>query len=150
MRAVLQRVTSASVAVQGATIASIGAGLLVLVANEEADASEDVEWLAGRIVNLAVFPDDAGALRRSVAEMGGEILLVSQFTLFASTKKGRRPSWHRAAKPEVAKPLYESLARCLGGLMGRPIRTGRFGATMEVTLVNSGPVTLMMDSKVRE
>src|SRR6266480_1882846 len=103
MRAVLQRVTSASVAVHGETIASIGPGLLVLVANEEADASEDVEWLAGRIVNLALFPDDTGALRRSVAEMGGEILLVSQFTLFASTKKGRRPSWHRAAKPEAAK-----------------------------------------------
>jgi D-aminoacyl-tRNA deacylase len=150
MRAVLQRVTSASVTTLGETIATIGPGLLVLVASEESDVSEDVDWLAGKIANVAVFADETGAWRRSVAEIGGEILLVSQFTLFASTKKGRRPSWHRAAKPEVARPLYDSLARGLGGLLGRPIRTGRFGAPMKVTLINDGPVTLIIDSRARE
>lgn len=150
MRAVIQRVTSASVTVDGATVGAIGRGLLLLVGKEEADASEDVEWLAGKIVNLRVFADEAGTMSRSVLDISGDILLVSQFTLFASTKKGTRPSWHRAAKPDVAVPLYEALVRRLGELHGRPIQTGRFGAMMQVALVNDGPVTLILDSKARE
>lgn len=150
MRAVIQRVSSASVTVEGDTVGAIGRGLLVLVGKEDADSAEDIEWLAGKIVNLRIFADDAGAMSRSVLDAGGEILLVSQFTLFASTKKGTRPSWHRAAKPEVAVPLYEAMKRRLGELLGRPIQTGRFGAMMQVALVNDGPVTLLLDSKSRE
>jgi D-tyrosyl-tRNA(Tyr) deacylase len=150
MRAVIQRVISASVTVEGETVGAIGRGLLVLVGKEEADAAEDVEWLAGKIVNLRIFADEAGVMNRSVIEIAGDILLVSQFTLFASTKKGTRPSWHRAAKPDIAVPLYEAMVRRLGELLGRPIRTGRFGAMMQVALVNDGPVTLIIDSKARE
>ena len=150
MRAVIQRVLSASVTVEGETLGAIGRGLLVLVGKEEADTAADLEWLAQKIVNLRIFADETGAMSRSVVEVSGGILLVSQFTLFASTKKGTRPSWHRAAKPEVAIPLYEAMIRRLGELLGRPIQTGRFGAMMQVALVNDGPVTLILDSEARE
>ncbi|MGB8170047.1 MAG: D-aminoacyl-tRNA deacylase [Chthoniobacteraceae bacterium] len=150
MRAVIQRVLSASVTNEGETIGAIGRGLLVLIAKEESDAAPDLEWLAQKIVNLRIFADDKGPMTRSVIEAGGDILLVSQFTLFASTKKGTRPSWHRAAKPDVAIPLYEAMVHRLGELLGRPIQTGRFGAMMQVALVNDGPATLIIDSKARE
>src|SRR5436190_838172 len=140
MRAVIQRVTSASVTIEGETVGTIGYGLLVLVGKVDADAADDIDWLAGKIVNLRIFTDEAGVMNRSVIDIGGEILLVSQFTLFASTKKGTRPSWHRAAKPELAIPLYEAMTRKLSDLLGRPIQTGRFGAMMQVALVNDGPV----------
>jgi D-tyrosyl-tRNA(Tyr) deacylase len=150
MRAVIQRVTSASVTIESEVVGEIGIGLLVLIGKEEADSAEDIEWLAQKIVNLRIFADEAGIMNRSVLDVGGGILLVSQFTLFASTKKGTRPSWHRAAKPDVAVPLYEAMIRRLGELLGRPIETGRFGAMMQVALVNDGPVTLIIDSKARE
>lgn len=150
MRAVIQRVLSASVTVAGETIGAIDRGLLVLIGKEEADAAADIEWLAQKIVHLRIFADASGVMNRSVLEAGGGILLVSQFTLFASTKKGTRPSWHRAARPDIAIPLYEAMILRLGELLGRPVQTGRFGAMMEVALVNDGPVTLVIDSKARE
>ncbi len=150
MRAVIQRVTSASVTVEGETVGQIGRGLLVLVGKEEADAAEDIEWLAGKIVGLRLFGDNGGAWARNVMEIGGEVLVVSQFTLHASTKKGTKPSWHRAAKPDIAIPLYEALLAKLAELMGQPPQTGRFGAMMQVALVNDGPVTILIDTKVRE
>ncbi|HEV7405504.1 MAG TPA: D-aminoacyl-tRNA deacylase [Chthoniobacteraceae bacterium] len=150
MRAVLQRVSSASVSIDLERVGEIGAGLVVLVGVEEADGPEDVEWLAGRIAALHLFPDGEAAWARSVSELGGEILLVSQFTLHASTKKGTKPSWHRAAKPDAAARLYEALKTRLETLLAKPIATGRFGAMMKVELVNDGPVTLIVDSKNRE
>ena len=150
MRAVIQRVTSASVTVEGEIVGAIERGILVLVGKEDADTANDIDWLAAKIVGLRIFADEAGTMHRSVQDIGGDILLVSQFTLFASTKKGTRPSWHRAARPEVAIPLYDTMTRRLGELMGRPIQTGRFGAMMQVSLVNDGPVTLIIDTKLRE
>ena len=150
MRAVIQRVTSAEVSVEGEIVGSIDCGLLVLVGKEDADTVEDIDWLASKIVGLRIFADEAGTMNRSVQDIGGDILLVSQFTLFASTKKGTRPSWHRAARPGIAIPLYEAMTRKLGALLGRPIQTGRFGAMMQVNLVNDGPVTLIIDTKIRE
>lgn len=150
MRAVLQRVRQASVAIAGPVRGQIGRGLLVLVAVEESDTAEDIEWLAGKIVRLRIFPDDAGLMNRSVQDIGGEILVISQFTLFASTKKGNRPSYLRSAKPEVAVPLYEQFKSRLAQDLGRPVATGEFGADMQVSLVNDGPVTLIIDSKNRE
>ena len=150
MRAVIQRVSSASVSVEREVVGSIGVGLVVLLGVESADTPDDLEWLAGKIVNLRLFEDDSGAMARSVLEIEGGLLLVSQFTLFASTKKGTKPSWHRAAKPEAAIPLYEAMVAQLTALLGRPVATGRFGAMMEVALVNDGPVTLLLDTKSRE
>lgn len=150
MRAVIQRVSSASVEVEGERVGAIGRGLLVLVGKEDADTAEDIEWLAGKIVALRLFADDDGPWARNVMEIGGEVLVVSQFTLHASTKKGTKPSWHRAAKPDVAIPLYESLLAKLAELMGRPPQAGRFGAMMQVALVNDGPVTILIDTKTRE
>lgn len=150
MRAVIQRVSSASVTIAGAVKSSINAGLLVLVAVEEADTSEDIEWLAGKIIRLRIFSDDAGLMNRSVQEVSGEILIVSQFTLFASTKKGNRPSYIRSAKPEIAIPLYEQFVAKLAAELGKPVHTGEFGADMQVALVNDGPVTIQMDTKMRE
>ena len=150
MRAVIQRVSTATVTIAGQTTAAIQTGLLVLLGIEDADAAGDIEWLAGKIVRLRIFPDDAGVMNRSVQEAGGDILLVSQFTLFASTKKGNRPSYIRAARPEIAVPLYEDCERILAAELGRPIRTGQFGADMQVALVNDGPVTILIDSKDRE
>lgn len=150
MRAVLQRVREASVAIAGQVRGQIGSGLLVLVAVEEADTAEDIEWLSGKIVRLRIFPDDEGLMNRSVQEIGGEILLISQFTLFASTKKGNRPSYLRSAKPELAIPLYEQFKSRLTQDLGKLIATGEFGADMQVSLINDGPVTIQMDSKNRE
>jgi D-tyrosyl-tRNA(Tyr) deacylase len=150
MRAVIQRVSSASVTIENEVAGAIESGLVVLLGVEEADTTEDIEWLAGKIANLRMFADEAGAMSRSVLESGGNVLLISQFTLFASTKKGTKPSWHRAAKPDVAVPLYEAMIVRLNAILGRPIATGRFGAMMQVSLVNDGPVTLLLDTKARE
>ena len=150
MRAVVQRVLSANVTIAGAVTAHIAHGLLVLVAVEEADVMEDIEWLASKLVRLRIFNDEQGVMNRSVQEMAGEILVVSQFTLFASTKKGNRPSYLRSAKPGIAIPLYEQFVARLAAELGRPICTGEFGADMKVALVNDGPVTIPMDTKARE
>jgi D-tyrosyl-tRNA(Tyr) deacylase len=150
MRAVVQRVSSASVTIASVVTAQIAQGLLVLVAVEEADTTEDLEWLAGKLVRLRIFNDEQGVMNRSVQEIIGEILVVSQFTLFASTKKGNRPSYIRSAKPEVAIPLYEQFVTRPAAELGRPIRTGEFGADMKVALVNDGPVTILFDTKARE
>jgi D-tyrosyl-tRNA(Tyr) deacylase len=150
VRAVLQRVSEASVRISGQVHASIGTGLLLLVAVEEADGAEDTEWLSGKVVRLRVFDDDAGVMNRSLQETGGDVLVISQFTLFASTKKGNRPSYSRAARPEVAVPLYEQFLTRLAADLGRGVKSGVFGADMKVSLTNDGPVTILMDSKNRE
>ncbi|MEK7781146.1 MAG: D-aminoacyl-tRNA deacylase [Verrucomicrobiota bacterium] len=150
MRAVIQRVSNASVSIAGQIKRRIGRGLLVLVAIEETDSAEDIEWLSGKIVRLRIFPDDAGLMNRSVQDIGGEILLISQFTLFASTKKGNRPSYLRSARPEIAIPLYEQFKARMAQDLGKSVATGEFGADMQVNLTNDGPVTISMDSKARE
>jgi D-tyrosyl-tRNA(Tyr) deacylase len=150
MRAVIQRVAEAKVSVDGVVKGAIQHGLAVLLAVEEADTAEDIEWLSGKIVRLRVFDDDNGVMNRSVQETGGGVLLVSQFTLFASTKKGNRPSYSRSAPPEIAVPLYEQFAGRLTQDLGKPIQTGEFGAHMLVSLTNDGPVTIIIDSKLRE
>lgn len=150
MRAVIQRISQASVAINSQTKAAIGTGLLVLVGVEEADTADDIEWLSGKIVRLRVFPDDQGVMNRSVPEAGGGLLVISQFTLFASTKKGNRPSYSRAARPEAAIPLYDAFVRRLAADLGKPVQTGEFGADMKVSLTNDGPVTIIIDSKIRE
>lgn len=150
MRTVIQRVSEASVTIGGRVRSAIGGGLLVLVAVEDADTPEDIEWLAGKLVRLRIFADAAGLMNRSVQDVGGDILVVSQFTLFASTKKGNRPSYLRSARPEVAIPRYEAFVARLAVELGRPVHTGEFGADMKVALVNDGPVTLTMDTKARE
>jgi D-tyrosyl-tRNA(Tyr) deacylase len=150
VRALLQRISSAAVIIDGIVTGSIGRGLLVLLGVEDADTIEDIDWLAPKIVGLRIFPGEANAWERSVQESDGGILLVSQFTLHASTKKGTKPSWHRAAKPDRAIPLYEAMIARLTILLGKPIATGQFGAHMEISLVNDGPVSLVIDSKARE
>lgn len=150
MRAVIQRVAQASVTIAGEAKAAIGCGLVVLVAVAEADTAEDIEWLSGKIVRLRVFDDEQGVMNRSALETNGEILAISQFTLFASTKKGNRPSYTRSARPETAIPLYEEFITRLAQDLGRPVQTGEFGADMQVNLTNNGPVTIIMDSKTRE
>jgi D-tyrosyl-tRNA(Tyr) deacylase len=150
MRAVIQRVSEAKVTIAGATKGAIEKGLLVLLAIEEADSSEDIEWLSGKIVRLRIFDDEGGVMNRSVQEIQGDILLVSQFTLFASTRKGNRPSYSRSARPEVAIPLYEKFIQRLQQDFGKPLQTGEFGAQMLVTLSNDGPVTIIIDSKLCE
>ncbi len=150
MRALIQRVTSASVTIAGTVHSSIGPGLLVLFGVEEADTAEDVAWLAGKIARLRIFSDSAGQMNLSLSETGGEPLVVSQFTLLASTKKGNRPSFVRAARPEQAVPLYESFCAALTAELARPVQTGVFAADMQIALVNDGPVTIWMDSKSRE
>lgn len=150
MRTLIQRVSSASVSIEGKIHSSIENGLLVFVGIEEADNSEDIEWLAQKITNLRIFPDGDGVMNVSVKDCGGEIIAVSQFTLHAATKKGNRPSYIKAAKPDVAIPLYESFVKVLEKELGKSIGTGVFGADMKVALVNDGPVTIWMDSKSRE
>jgi D-tyrosyl-tRNA(Tyr) deacylase len=150
MRAVIQRVSEARVSIGGAVKGAIQNGLAVLLAVEEADTAEDIEWLSGKVVRLRVFDDADGVMNRSVQEAQGGILLVSQFTLFASTKKGNRPSYSRAARPEIAVPLYERFMARLAQDFGKPIATGEFGAQMLVSLTNDGPVTIIIDSKARE
>jgi len=150
MRVVIQRVTKASVQIDGNTYGEIGDGLLVFAGFEDIDSVDDVEWLSGKIVNLRIFNDQNGIMNLSVKDTGGDILLVSQFTLHASTKKGNRPSYIRASKPEIAIPLYEKLIRQLTRDLGKEIRTGIFAADMKVDLSNDGPVTIYIDSKDRE
>jgi D-tyrosyl-tRNA(Tyr) deacylase len=150
MRAVIQRVSEARVTIGGAIKGAIGKGLLVLLAVEEADTPEDIEWLSGKIVRLRIFDDEAGVMNLSVQETRGEILLVSQFTLFASTRKGNRPSYSHSARPELAIPLYEKFIQRLQQDFGKTIQTGEFGAQMNVTLTNDGPVTIIIDSRNRE
>jgi len=150
MRAVMQRVKSASVTVEGESVAGIGRGLVILLGVEESASAGDIEWLAGKIAGLRLFADEAGAWNRSVSDAAGEVLVVSQFTLFASTKKGTKPSWHRAAKPEAAAPICEAFTRQLEMLLPGRVRAGRFGAMMDVALVNDGPVTLWIDTRQRE
>lgn len=150
MRAVVQRVSSASLTIDDHPHASIGPGLLILVGVEEADGPADLEWLSGKLVRLRVFPDAEGVMNRSLLEAGGELLVVSQFTLFASTRKGNRPSYARAARPEIAIPLYEAFVQRLAAELGRRVATGVFGAHMRITLTNDGPVTLVIDSQARE
>jgi len=150
MRIVIQRVSQASVTIDGQVKGAIGHGLLVLVGIETVDTTEDIEWLCGKIVRLRIFNDEQGVMNRSVQEVGGQILVISQFTLHASTKKGNRPSYCRAARPEIAIPLYEQFVARLSTELGRPVATGEFGADMKVSLINDGPVTIIMDSRARE
>ena len=150
MKAVIQRVTNAAVTIDGKVKSAIQQGLLVLLGIEDADGAEDITWLSGKIVNLRVFNDENGVMNRSVLDTGGDIILVSQFTLHASTKKGNRPSYLRASKPDIAIPLYEKMKAQLEADLGKPIGTGEFGADMKVSLLNDGPVTIIIDTKNRE
>jgi D-aminoacyl-tRNA deacylase len=150
MRAVIQRVSHASVTIEGLVSSAIGHGLLILIGIGDADTPEDIEWLCGKIVNLRIFNDDEGVMNRSIKDTGGDILLVSQFTLHASTKKGNRPSYIRASKPDIAIPLYEQTIKALSAHLGKPISTGKFGADMKVELLNDGPVTILIDTKNKE
>jgi D-tyrosyl-tRNA(Tyr) deacylase len=150
MRVLIQRVSHAGVTIDGQLRAAIRGGLLVLVGIEDADAPDDVVWLANKIVNLRIFNDEQGVMNCPVKESGGDILLISQFTLHASTRKGNRPSYIRASKPEQAIPLYRQMIDVLGRELGKPIFTGEFGADMKVELLNDGPVTIWIDSKNRE
>jgi D-tyrosyl-tRNA(Tyr) deacylase len=150
MRVVIQRVLEASVSISGAVTAAIGPGLLVLLGIGEEDGREDIDWLVRKITALRIFDDDAGVMNRSVVDVGGGILVVSQFTLMASTKKGNRPAYIRAARPEVAVPLYEQFCAVLSEALGKPVPTGTFGADMQVALVNDGPVTICIDTKNKE
>jgi len=147
MRTVMQRVQHASVAIDGAVRSEIGKGLLILVGFEDSDTDKEIVRMAKKIVNMRIFDDDKGVMNRSVLEIGGEILIVSQFTLYASTKKGNRPSYIRAAKPDIAIPLYESFCKEVEMQLGRDVKTGVFGADMKVYLLNDGPVTIIVDTK---
>ena len=147
MRTVIQRVQHASVAIDGAVRSEIGKGLLILVGFEDSDTDKEIVRMAKKIVNMRIFDDDKGVMNRSVLEIGGEILIVSQFTLYASTKKGNRPSYIRAAKPDIAIPLYELFCKEVEMQLGRDVKTGVFGADMKVYLLNDGPVTIIVDTK---
>lgn len=147
MIVVIQRASEASVKIEGEIKASIGEGLMILIGIEEADEEEDISWLAKKIVNLRIFPDENEVMNKSVLDVDGDILLISQFTLHASTKKGNRPSYIKAAKPDIAIPLYEKMIHTLENELGKTIGTGEFGADMKVSLINDGPVTIIIDSK---
>lgn len=149
MRVVLQRVSEASVTINKQVKSEIGTGVLVLVGIENADTQEDITWLCGKIAKLRIFNDDAGVMNRSLQDVGGDAIVVSQFTLHASTKKGNRPSYINAAKPDLAIPLYENFVRQLEQELGKKVGTGEFGADMKVSLLNDGPVTILIDSKNR-
>lgn len=150
MRAVIQRVSSASVTIDGEVVSAIDAGLLVLLGVEDGDGEEDVAWLAPKIAKMRIFPDDAGLMNVPLTGCDGGAIVVSQFTLHASTKKGNRPSFIRAARPEISEPLYEHFCEALGTELGKPIGKGRFAADMKVALVNDGPVTIVIDTRNRE
>lgn len=150
MRLVIQRVSHARVDIAGETVGSIGPGLMILVGVEQGDTAADALWLAKKAAGLRIFNDDEGVMNRSVVDCGGEVLAVSQFTLTASTKKGNRPSYIRAAGHELAVPLYEEFCRLMEELTGKPVARGRFGADMQVSLLNDGPVTIIMDSRLKE
>lgn len=150
MRVVIQRTRHASVSIGGQLKSAIGTGMLILVGIEEADGQEDIDWLCRKIVNLRIFDDENGVMNKSIQETSGEILVVSQFTLHASTKKGNRPSYIRAARPETAIPLYEQFCTELSTALGKAVGTGEFGADMQVELLNDGPVTICIDTKNKE
>ena len=150
MRAVIQRVLEASVEVEGRAVSRIGCGLLVLLGVEEGDTADDVAWLSGKVAKLRIFSDPEGEMNQSVTEAGGEIIVVSQFTLHASTKKGNRPSFLKSAAPTVSKPLYEQFCAALERETAKPVGRGIFGADMKVALINDGPVTILIDSRARE
>lgn len=150
MRTVIQRVSHASVSINGTIKSAIQKGLLVLVGIEETDTEDDIRWLCKKIVGLRIFDDEQGIMNRSILDIGGEILVISQFTLFASTKKGNRPSYIRAAKPDISVPLYEQFCTELSNTLGKNIGTGEFGADMKIELLNDGPVTICMDTKNKE
>lgn len=150
MRAVIQRVTTASCKIDDQITGSIDLGFLVLLGIEDADSQEDLEWLAGKIVNMRIFGDQAGLMNKALADVNGNILLISQFTLFAETKKGNRPGFTKAARPDKAIPLYEAMIKQLSALLNKPIQTGVFGADMKISLVNDGPVTIVIDTQNKE
>jgi len=150
MKAVIQRVTKASVTIEGKINGQIGNGLLVLIGIEDADKDEDIEWLSSKIINLRIFNDEKGVMNIPVKDIAGEILLISQFTLHGSTKKGNRPSYIKASKPDIAIPIYEKMIRQLSIDLGKEIQTGIFGADMKVELLNDGPVTIVIDTKNKE
>ena len=150
MRILVQRVTKASVTIDNNIKSKIGKGILIFVGIEEADNKEDIEWLANKVVNLRIFDDEDGVMNKSAIEVNAEILVVSQFTLHASTKKGNRPSYIKAAKPDISIPLYEEFCNVLSSKIEKPVQTGEFGADMKVELINDGPVTIWIDSKVKE
>ena len=150
MRVVIQRTTHAAVTINGLQKSAIGKGMLILVGIEDSDGTEDIDWLCRKIVNLRIFDDENGVMNRSILETKGDILVVSQFTLHASTKKGNRPSYIRAARSEISVPLYEQFCSALGQALGKPVETGEFGADMKVELLNDGPVTICIDTKNKE
>lgn len=150
MRAVIQRVSRASVTIDGKIHSAIGIGLLLLIGIEDADTAEDIAWLSGKVVNLRIFDDAAGVMNESIKDKNGDILLVSQFTLHASTKKGNRPSYIKASKPGIAVPIYQKLIQQLSADSGKEIKSGVFGADMKVELLNDGPVTIVIDTKNKE
>ena len=150
MRLVIQRVTQATVTIDGEVKSQIGPGLMILMGVCEEDTDEDVEWLVRKVVNLRIFNDENGVMNRPVTDVGGQVMVVSQFTLFASYKKGNRPSWIKAAKPDISIPLYRLFCQLLSEALGQPVATGEFGAYMKVQLVNDGPVTICMDTKNKE
>lgn len=150
MRVVIQRVSEASVTINGNVKSAIGAGFMILLGIEKTDNQEDIDWLCKKIIALRVFDDEQGVMNKNIQDANGEILVISQFTLMASTKKGNRPSYIRAAKPSISIPLYEQFCRSLTQALGKPIGTGEFGADMKVSLINNGPVTICMDTKNKE
>ena len=150
MKAVIQRVTQASVTIDNAIVASIQKGLLILVGIEEEDHQEDIDWITSKIINLRIFADQNQVMNLSIKDIAGDIILVSQFTLYASTKKGNRPSYAKAAKPEIAIPVYEKLIRQFETKLEKKIQTGQFGAAMKVAILNDGPVTIIIDTKNKE
>lgn len=150
MRIVIQRVSEASVTIEGRVKSAIKQGYLILVGIEESDTTEDAEWLVRKVIGLRVFDDENHVMNRSIMDVGGDIIVVSQFTLFASYKKGNRPSWLRAARHEISVPLYEKFCQLLSEALGKPVGTGEFGADMKVSLLNDGPVTICMDTKNKE
>lgn len=150
MRSIVQRVKRASVEIEGKLHAEIASGMMILLGIEEEDGEEDIAWLAKKLVNMRIFDDEEGVMNKSLIDQGYDVLLVSQFTLHASTKKGNRPSYIRAAKPDIAIPLYERFVKELSILLGKTIKTGEFGADMQVELINDGPVTIFMDTKQKE
>lgn len=150
MRLVIQRVSSASVTISDEKVADIQNGLLILLGIEESDSQEDIDWLVGKVARLRIFNDDENVMNRSVVDVDGEVIVVSQFTLYASTKKGNRPSYIKAAPPVIAIPLYEEFVKSLSVQLGKQVQTGQFGADMKIALVNDGPVTILIDSKSKE
>ena len=150
MKIVIQRVSEASVTIEKKVVASIKTGLLVLLGIINDDSQEDIEWLCRKIVGMRIFPDENGVMNKSIQDVSGDIIVVSQFTLHASTKKGNRPSYIRAAKPEISVPLYENFKKIIESYLGKSIQSGKFGANMKVTLINDGPVTIIIDSKNKQ